>query len=95
MSDARGGLEVSPGEHGEMMGTYDDSKYQKARRETHCACCLTPIERGTVYLCYLVGQRSRINVCEPCSTKTAPYSWRAGLELKWRCRAVEERLASK
>lgn len=60
------------------MGTYQDSKYRKARRRYVCARCGKGIPAGFEYLAYAAGQRNTIKICMRCSVKRVQVGPMAG-----------------
>lgn len=63
------------------MGTFTDSKIQRARKEFQCVECNTTITIGSDYLRYAMGLKRRIPVHLSCATKKFD---------SYRCRAIEE-----
>lgn len=62
------------------MGTYHDSKIQKARKIYACEQCGGLISVGVEYLSYALGQRWRVPVHLECAVKHGRY----------RCLAIED-----
>lgn len=71
------------------MGTYEDSKFVKARKAHKCAVvkCAREIPIGTVYLRYQVGLMSNMKVCEDCALIKRPDG-----RVQFTCGAVHDRL---
>lgn len=73
------------------MGTFSDSKINKARKRY--ACCINPthiINAGDPYLRYKLGQRNDRVICIQC----AKAKEMSGTALRYDCAAVRELIAN-
>jgi predicted RNA-binding Zn-ribbon protein involved in translation (DUF1610 family) len=64
------------------MGTWTASKMRTSRRQRACASCGNGIDTGEPYLSYAPGQRTRIDVCQPCAKNKPHYDCDAVRELR-------------